>query len=395
MATWSTCFAFAKSTPISGDMSLSTTGDNRPPAHSDGPLGRLETQRQARRFLVGPEATCGCVIRRSDGWVGAISCKKPTCYRCVGSRLDAARKTLSAALSEALDAGLLVLFITVAPPHHRSESFETVLRRLDQIRSATWGNGKWVHRAKGKFGSIAQWWALETDWSLASGWHPHLHSVVFFDGVDSLAPASYVEALKDRIALLDIHSGSRVLDPSTAVHAVQVSGTPDTLAGYLTKGSLSFLKATYEGILGGLKSARALAHKQRWNEFKKGLEERRTMGGTQRLIQVVKDAAEIRRASGNCTATSSTNQERGRMSASAGGLRCVVAPAPALARLARATLALAAARTAAASAPETGPVNTGRRRPKAGSPASVMRAAVRASVSGAAAGLVRVLRLRR
>lgn len=114
------------------------------------------------------------------GVAGVMRCAKTMCPAC-GPRIAAERRQ---EIERAVDAhranGGTVLFLTFTLRHSRADTLDTLVRaRSGGWRAATGGKG-WM-RDRRSFGVVGFIRALEEKWSIANGWHAHVHVLVFID----------------------------------------------------------------------------------------------------------------------------------------------------------------------------------------------------------------------
>lgn len=114
------------------------------------------------------------------GVAGVMRCGKTICPSC-GPRIAAERRR---DIERAVDAwrasGRTVLFLTLTLRHSLRDSLsDLVAARTGGWRAATGGRG-WL-RDRRQFGIAHTIRALEEKWSMTTGWHAHVHALLFID----------------------------------------------------------------------------------------------------------------------------------------------------------------------------------------------------------------------
>jgi hypothetical protein len=153
------------------------------------------------RELMPLEAVAGCLRRRQaqrdtvDVWVspgrdracygGLQTCASVwMCPVCAVKITERRRKELTAALMAAKVLGLVAVMVTYTLRHRAEDNLEWLLEGLMLARKKATGGraAKLLREYLGVVGSIR---ALEVTWGEKSGWHPHVHDLLFVqDGVD-------------------------------------------------------------------------------------------------------------------------------------------------------------------------------------------------------------------
>lgn len=127
------------------------------------------------------------------GVSGVMRCSKTICPSC-GPRIAAERRRdIERAVDTWRASGRTVLFLTLTLRHSLRDSLaDLVAARSGAWRAATGGRG-WA-RDRREFGVAHTIRALEEKWSASTGWHAHVHALLFIEH----APGS--EGVRDAVA---------------------------------------------------------------------------------------------------------------------------------------------------------------------------------------------------
>lgn len=99
------------------------------------------------------------------------------CQRCSKRICAGRREELNEVISSARDRGYQVLMMTSTVPHHKEQSFASVMHRLKYIREQT-NQGGWFTRFKKSQNLIGSIKSTEITYSIENGWHPHYHELL-------------------------------------------------------------------------------------------------------------------------------------------------------------------------------------------------------------------------
>jgi hypothetical protein len=111
---------------------------------------------------------------------GIRRCKSVTaCPVCRASRMARWAALLTCHLEALRDRGGAELLVTFTMPHRRADDLRTLYRVLKGAIRDTFSGQGWAGIAK-RYGYLGQAQVLETTWSPFAGYHPHVHSLMFF-----------------------------------------------------------------------------------------------------------------------------------------------------------------------------------------------------------------------
>ena len=141
----------------------------------------LPRVRRCGRQVYAPSGRVG--VRQSDGsegYAGLMSCGSVwACPRCNARIMATRRLELGVAMAVALGQGLHVVFGTITLRHKRGQSLAKLWKALsDGQRGVT--NATRVKRLRKQLGRVGYVRATEVTHG-SSGWHPHIHTLMFFD----------------------------------------------------------------------------------------------------------------------------------------------------------------------------------------------------------------------
>jgi len=121
------------------------------------------------------------------GISGVMHCGRVACPNC-GPRIGAVRREeINRAVSVWRERGGVVLFLTLTLRHDRGQSFEELTGALSSCWAAATGGKQWVKdRARHGIAHTLRVW--EEKWSIANGWHTHVHALLFLDPAADEAP---------------------------------------------------------------------------------------------------------------------------------------------------------------------------------------------------------------
>lgn len=182
------------------------------------------------------------VQRSADGvyFGGLLTCGSRTCPNC-GPRIAAqTRREIEQAIGTWMDAGIptrRLLFGTFTIRHTRGQAFEDLARAVSGCwKAAT--NGRGWRNDRMQYGIEHYMRIFEEKWSLANGWHIHVHALLFVD--DRYAASSDTDALLasmfKRWAGKAVELGFGVpLLRAQDMHTVTGAQALDRVAGYFAK----------------------------------------------------------------------------------------------------------------------------------------------------------------
>lgn len=166
---------------------------------------------------------------------GITRCGSPwACPVCAPPVRERRARDIDQATAEALAKGWTVLFVTLTVPHHLGDDLAGRLDTIGQALRLTLNGSGWERRRQ-RYGYSGAIKAVEVTWGPRHGWHPHAHSLLFFEG----------KLTDDEVADLERWGYGRWLGvcerkgygtPNRA-HGIDVRRvtTTDDLGGYLTK----------------------------------------------------------------------------------------------------------------------------------------------------------------
>ncbi len=155
---------------------------------------RFFLQSAARHLLPG-ERVAGCLRRRQGGkdcievwhlpevqrarYGNLQTCASVwMCPVCAAKITERRRLELAAALAAAKSRGMLVLMVTQTLRHNAGDTLTWLLDGLIKARKKSTG-GRAAKRLREECGVVGSVRALEVTWGKESGWHPHIHELVF------------------------------------------------------------------------------------------------------------------------------------------------------------------------------------------------------------------------
>lgn len=149
------------------------------------------------------------------------------CAPCAARITEARRVELAACVEAAAALHLVPYLRTLTFRHYRRDSLADSLQSLIQARDALYA-GKAGQSAKARFGVVGSVTALEVTYGDNSGWHPHLHTLVFLPvEVNSTAFATWE---RDRWSRAAARHGLTMND-----HGYKLQTTGDAVADYVAK----------------------------------------------------------------------------------------------------------------------------------------------------------------
>jgi hypothetical protein len=142
---------------------------------------RLESTRKAQRScLLGTRSkTVGVRVSGvGAGYSGLMHCGFATCPNCAPQIGAVRREDINAAVTNHRAMGGEVLMLTMTLRHNRRQSFETLRAALSKCwDAATSGRGWRRDREEAGIVGVTRVW--EEKWSISTGWHLHVHALLF------------------------------------------------------------------------------------------------------------------------------------------------------------------------------------------------------------------------
>ncbi len=108
------------------------------------------------------------------------------CSVCGAKITERRRLELTAALVNADALGLVAVMVTYTLRHNAGDSLAWLLDGLKLARKKATG-GKWAKKLRDDLGVVGSIRALEVTWGASSGWHPHIHELLFLPAGSDLA----------------------------------------------------------------------------------------------------------------------------------------------------------------------------------------------------------------
>jgi hypothetical protein len=144
-----------------------------------------DRQRSCGRTVVGHEAQ---LVRGPHGarFAGLECCGSIwSCPVCSAKILAGRAEELTAALDQAHALGLQVAMVTLTMRHGRGDSLERCWDALSDAWAYASGRSSGVRRAKDAAGFVGFVRRVESTWGERSGWHAHVHALVFVDPAEA------------------------------------------------------------------------------------------------------------------------------------------------------------------------------------------------------------------
>lgn len=138
------------------------------------------------------------------------------------------------AASAAVAGGVWVVFVTLTLRHDRTQALADLKTALaDSYRKAQQGNGFKLYKARSGFLGAVR--SMEVRYSLATGWHPHIHALAFFKCKRSADALFYGEELAQRY-LAKLNAAG--FTATRSGQDVQLCTDPEGAGRYAAKGAL-------------------------------------------------------------------------------------------------------------------------------------------------------------
>lgn len=179
-------------------------------------------------------------IRLSDGVAGVsgvMHCGRIACPNC-GPRIGADRRQdINRAVENWRAGGGVVLMSTHTLRHHKGQRFEELTKAMSGCWAAATGGKMWL-KDRQTFGIRHTLRVWEEKWSIASGWHCHVHALLFLDAPSDETPKISVllSSMFRRWSRAAVAQGLAVpLISGQELHLVTGDDAGDQLGGYFAK----------------------------------------------------------------------------------------------------------------------------------------------------------------
>lgn len=190
-----------------------------------------------KRRVEGEGVSVEGVFRCDSGWL---------CPVCAPRRAREVQDRVERVAAAAVAKGVWVVFITLTLRHDRTQALAPLKEALGAAyRKAQQGNGFKVYRARSGFLGAVR--SMEVRYSLATGWHPHIHALAFFQTARSEDALFYGEELAQRYLAKLTAAG---FSATRSGQDVQLCTDPEGAGRYAAKGALELANGwakTYDG----------------------------------------------------------------------------------------------------------------------------------------------------
>lgn len=184
------------------------------------------------------------------GISGVMHCGRIACPNC-GPRIGADRRQdINQAVENWRAEGGVVLMLTLTLRHHKGQRFEMLAGAMSKCWSAATDGRGWV-RDRGTYGIRHTLRVWEEKWSIAAGWHCHVHALLFLDAPTNDTPeiAGLLASMFGRWSRAAVAQGLAVpLLVGQDLHLVVGADAGDQLGGYFAKQAEESTSMTAEAM---------------------------------------------------------------------------------------------------------------------------------------------------
>lgn len=148
----------------------------------------IKAQRECLRRTIGKTMGVRAGGEGPAGFSGLVHCGRVLCPNCGPRIATVRREEINNGISNWRAAGGRILFGTLTLRHHRGQSFRELAHAISECWRAATGGRSWMSDQKvhGITHIIRVW---EEKWSPETGWHLHVHFLLFVAPASELMPA--------------------------------------------------------------------------------------------------------------------------------------------------------------------------------------------------------------
>lgn len=214
---------------------------------------RVESTVKRQRSCMSRPLGKSVGIRVSEGVAGVsgvMHCGRIACPNC-GPRIGADRRQdINRAVENWRAGGGVVLMLTLTLRHHKGQRFAELAGAMSGCWAAATGGRGWVkdRQLHGIAGTVRVW---EEKWSIASGFHCHVHALLFLDAPTDDTPeiSTLLASMFGRWARAAVAQGlAAPLMIGQELHLVTGDDAGEQLGGYFAKQAEDTASKTAESM---------------------------------------------------------------------------------------------------------------------------------------------------